>query len=66
MIIHTDQGIKNQVYKETKRLPVHCYSKVPFKYKKYAITGELHRVKTLASDFDEEMKKIRDKHPGAG
>ena len=30
----TDQGIKTEVYNKTKELPVHCSSKVPFKYKK--------------------------------
>ena len=40
--------------------------KVPFKYKKNVITGELHRAKRIASDFDEETKRIRSKYIDAG
>ena len=42
-ISRTDQGIKTQLYNKTKNLPVHWSSKVPYKYKRNAITGELHR-----------------------
>ena len=42
-IIRTDREIKTQVYNRTKNLPVHWSSKVPNKYKRNAITGELHR-----------------------
>ena len=42
-IIRTDREIKTQVYNKTKNLPVHWSSKVPYKYKRNAITGELHR-----------------------
>ena len=65
-IIRNDQGIKMQVYNKMEKLPVPWYSKVPFKYKRKAITGELHRAKRRASDFDEETKKIRSKYTDAG
>ena len=55
-IIRNDQGIKMQAYNKMEKLPVPWYSKVPFKYKRKAITGELHRAKRRASDFDEEKK----------
>ena len=42
-IIPTDQGIKTQVYNKTKNLPLHWSSRVPYKCKRNAITGELHR-----------------------
>ena len=42
-IIRTDRGIKTQVYNKTKNLPVHWSSKVSYKYKRNAITGELQR-----------------------
>ena len=45
---------------------MHWSSKVPFKYKRNAITGELHRGKRIASDFDEETKRIRSKFTDAG
>ena len=53
-IIHTGQGIKTLFYNKAKKLPAHWSLKVPFKYKRNAITGELHRGKKTASDFDEE------------
>ena len=65
-IIRTDQGIKTQVYNKAKKVPVYWSSKVPFKYKRNAITGELHRAERKASDFDEETKRIRNKYTDAG
>ena len=45
-----------------KKLPVHWSLKVPFKCKRNAIKAELHRAKKIASDFDEEIKRIRSKY----
>ena len=56
-IIRTDQGIKTQVYNKAKKLPVHWSSKVLCIYRRNAVTGELHRTKRIASDFDKETKK---------
>ena len=57
-ILCTNQGIKTQIYNKAKKLPVHWSSKTPFKYKRNAITGELHRARRIASDFDKETKRI--------
>ena len=65
-IIRTNQGIETQVYNKGKKLPVHWSSKVPYKYKRNAITGELHRAKRIASNFDDETKRIRSKYKDAG
>ena len=65
-IICTNQGIKTRVYNRAKKLPVHWSSKVLYKYKRNAITGELHRAKRIASNFDDETKKIRNKYTDAG
>ena len=65
-IIHTDRGTKTQVYNKAKKLPVHWSSKVPFLYKRNAITDELHRAKRIALDFDKETKIIRSKYTDAG
>ena len=65
-IINTNQGMKTQVYNKAKKLPVHWSSKVPYKYKRNAITGELHRAKRIASNFDNETKRIRNKYRDAG
>ena len=45
---------------------MHWSSKVPSKYKRNAITGKLYRAKRIASDFDEETKRIRSKYTDAG
>ena len=42
------------------------YLEVPYKYKRSAITGELHRTKRIASNFDDETKRIRSKYKDAG
>ena len=65
-IIRTNQGIKTQVYNKAKKLPVHWSSKVPYKYKRNAITGKLRRAKRIASNFDDETKRIRSKYKDAG
>ena len=65
-IIWTNQGIKTQVYNKAKKLPVHWSLKVLYKCKRNAITGELHRAKRIASNFDDETKRIRSKYTDAG
>ena len=61
-IISTDQEIKTQVYIKTKRLPVHCSSKVPIQHKRNAIMGKMHRAKRIASDSDKEIKRITNRY----
>ena len=48
------------------RIPGHWSSKVPTKYKRNAIIGELHRAKKIASDFNKELTKVRIKYSKAG
>ena len=49
-----------------KKLPVHWTSKIPVKYKRNAIIGELHRAKKITSNFDTEIKRIVTKYTAAG
>ena len=49
-----------------KKLPVYWTSKIPVRYKRNAITGELHRGKKIASNFDIEIKKVVTKYTAAG
>ena len=49
-----------------KKLPVHWTSKIPVKYKRNAIIGELHRAKKTTSNFDTEIKRIVTKYTAAG
>ena len=42
-------------------LPVHWSSNIPTGYKRNVITGDLHRVKRIADDFNFEVKRIMKK-----
>ena len=49
-----------------KKLPVHWTSKIPVRYKRNTVIGELHRAKKTASNFDIEIKRIVNKYTAAG
>ena len=46
--------------------PVHWSSKMPFRYKKNAINGELHRARKISSNFQLETVRIKAKFSNAG
>ena len=48
------------------KLPVHWTSKIPVRYKRNAIIGELQRAKKSTSNFDFEIKCIVNKYTAAG
>ena len=48
-----------------KKLPVHWTSKIPVRYKRNLIIGDLHRAKKTASIFDMEIKRIISKYTAA-
>lgn len=58
--MHTDV-----VFNEYK-LPPHWNSKIPKRFKRNIINGDLHRAKKIASDFQNELIKIRLKYKNAG
>ena len=45
---------------------MHWSSKILVRYKHNAITGELHWAKRIASDFNKELKRIRQKYQNTG
>ena len=49
-----------------RKLPPHWSSKIPKRYKRNIINGELHRAKKISSNFDKEIIRIRDKYIKAG
>ena len=49
-----------------KKLPVNWTSKIPVRYKRNLIIGELHRAKKIASTFNMEIKRIINKDTAAG
>ena len=65
-LVGENGGITTQVFSKSTKLPVHWSSKIPVRYKRKAITGELHRARQIASDFDKELKRIRRKCRNAG
>ena len=60
-IIKENNGVKTQVFVKKSMYPVHWSSKVPFRYKKNAINGELHRAKKISSNFQSEIARIKAK-----
>ena len=55
------EGVSNEF-----KLPVHWSSKIPKRYKRNIINGELHRMREITSDFEEGLTKIREKYNKAG
>ena len=55
---NNDEMITAVVSKDNK-LPVHWSSKIPKRYKRNTINGELHRAEKIASNFTTELERIR-------
>ena len=58
-IIKENNRIKTQAFVKKSMYPVHWSSKVPFRYKKNVINGELHRAKKISSNFQSETTRIK-------
>ena len=54
------------VYRRSNKFPVYWSSKIPLRYKRNAITGQLHRANKIASNFSNETKKLKIKYLQAG
>ena len=50
--------METKVYNKSKKLSVHWSSKILTKYKRDAITGELHRAERIANDFNFKVNRI--------
>ena len=59
-IIETSVHIKNN------KFPVFWSSKVPKRYKRNAINGELHRASKISSNFENEIRRIKKKFKNVG
>ena len=60
-IIKENNQIKTQIFVKKSMYPVHWSSKVPYRYKKNAINGELHRARKISSNFQLEAARIKAK-----
>ena len=65
MNVDVNGQIITSVHRNEAKLPVPFYSHIPTKYKRNALNGELHRAKRIASNFNKELKLIRDKYTKA-
>ena len=64
--INSDGLCNTEVYRKPNKVPMHWHSKAPVRYKRNAINGDLHRAKRISSDFDKEIKTIKEKYRTAG
>ena len=65
-IIYKDGEIQTNVHVKDNKFPVFWASKVPKRYKRNAINGELHRASKISSNFNEEIRKIHQKFKNVG
>ena len=55
-----------KVFHKPNKLPLHWSSQTPRRYKRNAITCELHRASVISDHFDEEVVGIRERYINAG
>ena len=65
-IVRHNSTIITKVYTRSKKFPIHWSSKIPLRYKRNAITAELHRANKIASNLRDELKRIKIKYLQAG
>ena len=65
-IFFENNSIVTEVVSNEFKLPPHWSSKIPKRYKRNIINGELHRAKQISSNFDKEILRIREKYKNAG
>ena len=58
-------NITTEVFCKTSKLPVHWSSRVPKRYKRNAVIGDLHRSKRISSTFEMVIKVIKRKFRNA-
>ena len=61
IILNNDGVVTTQVYRKENKKTVPWVSKIPKRYKRNIISGELHRSRKLASNFDIEIRAIKAK-----
>ena len=65
-ITRVDGSIHTSVHTKDNKYPVFWTSKVPKRYKRNAINGELHRAFKISSNFDKEVLNIKQKFKNVG
>ena len=64
-IVRHNSAIMTKIYTRSKKFPVHWSGKIHLRYKRNAITGELHRANKIASNFSSELKRIKSRFPNS-
>ena len=64
-MVYDSDVILNEVKPNETKLPAHWSSKVPKRYKRNAIIGDLNRATCIASVPADEIPKIKQKFAGA-
>ena len=57
---------ETQVYRKETKIPTHWSSNIPKRYKRNAISVDLHRSKRISSNFDMEVQFIKSKFISVG
>ena len=57
-VVRHKSTIRTKVYRRSENFPIHWSNKIPLIYNHNIITGELHRAKKIASNLNNENKKI--------
>ena len=65
-IKHENGEVLTSVHVKENNIPVFWSSKVPKRYKRNAINGDLHRASKIASNFESEVTRIRVKYKNVG
>ena len=60
--INNNNTISTSVHMKETKLPIPWSSKVPKRYKRNAVVGDLHRAKRIGSDFEQEVSNIKTKY----
>ena len=66
LILNSNGTYETLVYRKSSKLPTPWTSKVPKRYKRNNILGDLHRSKRISSNFNQEVEVIRGKYKKAG
>ena len=58
-------NVSIKVFHKPNKLPLHWYSQTPRRYKRNAVTWELHCALMISDDFNTEVNNIREKYANA-
>ena len=60
--MNSEGVVTTQIYQKENKKDVTCVSKITKRYKQNIISGDLHRSRKIASNFDIEIRTIKAKY----